>query len=312
MAWMSALFEPRVAVLTGLGEDHLSAFGSVEAIGREKRALLERVPAGGAVVVPSGDPRARRLAEALPARVVLAGWEVEAGVRLVSTELDWPRGMVVELDAGGERVAMRVALHARHYAVAVALAAAAAGACGVDLATAARGVATFRTPPGRCEAAPGPNGSLRLVDDFKSRVSTACAAVRALGELPARRRIAVVGEVMEREQTEATYAPVAELLAEHADVVVAVGEAARPLAGLLDGVVTVERVSELAAWLRRECREGDVVLSHGSAYQHLERAALIDEGAAVGCDVRRCTFAWRCGDCPWLEPGPPPHRVVVP
>lgn len=316
MRWMSSLFHPRVAVLTGVGEDHLRAYGSREALGREKRALLERVPAGGTVVVPAGDPLARRLAQGLDAEVVLAGREPEADVRLLGAALDWPRGMDVELAAGGERVTVRVALHALHYAEGVALAAAAALACGVDLRTAARGAASFRTPPGRCEAATGPNGSLRLVDDYKSRVPTALAAVRALGDLPAERRVAVLGEVMEREQDEQTYAPIADLLVGRADVVVAVGDCGPPLAALLGGrgpeLVRLERVEELARWLERECRPGDVILSHGSATQHLERAALLLEGRAVGCRVRHCVFGWRCGECPWLEPGPPPHRVLVP
>ena len=47
MRWMASLFHLRIAVLTGVGTLHSEAFGSAEAIAREKRALLSGSDGGG-------------------------------------------------------------------------------------------------------------------------------------------------------------------------------------------------------------------------------------------------------------------------
>jgi len=154
-----------------------------------------------------------------------------------------------------------------------------------------------------------------LIDHFKSRMPTALAAVRTLGAAPAQRRIALLGEVQEREHTPASYAPLAELLPASADMVVAVGRGGPPLADLLRGTALeqhlhpVDRVDEAAALLRRELREGDVVLLHGALRQHLQRVELLLDGADVGCRVQRCTLHVLCSDCGYLRDGPPAALV---
>ena len=315
MAWMSGLVRPGVAVLTGIGVDHLSAFGDRAALAAEKRLLLERVGPGGTVVVNADDDVARATAEGLRARIVLAGTAADADVRLVDAEPDWPRGQRLRVVAHGEEVTIEAALHGRHLAPLAALALATAVAAGADARTAASGAPRFEPPPGRMRPEPGPNGSMLLLDDAKSRLPIAEAAIRALGDAPARRRIAVLGEVQEAPQTEATYGPLAALLRDRADVVVAVGRAADPYAALLRDsgveVRTAPGVVEAAAALDGDLREGDVLLLHGANPQHLQRVQLLLEGREIACTVKRCRLAWRCTACPWLTQGPPPHMVAA-
>lgn len=315
MRWMASLFSPEVAVLTGIGEDHSSAYGSREAVAREKRALLERIPPEGTVVVNGDDPLAVETTAGLHARVLRAGEREDCDVRLVGARSLWPHGQEVEIEAFGRVLRAQVALHARHLAPLAALALAAATACGVEPERALAGAQRFRPHPGRMAPRPGPNGSTLLIDHFKSRLPTALAAVRTLGEAPARRRIAVLGELQEREQTPASYAPLAELLPGRADMVVAVGRAGPPLAELLTGtalgqrVHSVVRVGDAAALLRDELGEGDVALLHGALRQHLQRVELLLDGAAIGCHVQRCTLHVLCADCGHLRHGPPPELV---
>jgi UDP-N-acetylmuramoyl-tripeptide--D-alanyl-D-alanine ligase len=316
MGWMAGMFRPDVAVLTSIGVDHLPAYGSREAIAREKRALLERVPRHGTVVVSADDDVALRTARGLACRVITAGWAADADVRLDTVSLAWPHGMDIELTAFGQPVAGRLALFGRHLAAPAALALAAASASGVAPEAALRHAASFRPGAGRMEPVPGPAGSLFIHDDFKSRVGTAMAAVRALGEIPADRRVAVLGEVQESEHDDDAYRPIAELLPERADLVVAVGRSAPPLSRLLSGsriaggVVSVERVEAAASALRSELAEGDVVLVHGSTSQHLERIHFLLDERRVGCRVRRCSLLWRCEECPHLTSRPPDSVIL--
>jgi UDP-N-acetylmuramyl pentapeptide synthase len=316
MRWMAGLFDPSVAVLTMLTNDHVNAYGSTEGVAREKRALLERVGPDGIVVVCADDPLCRATAEGLRATVVLTGEAADADVRLLRARLAWPDGLDVTLDAFGERVEGRVGLHAVHLAPLVASAVAAAAACGVSASRTLAAVRDFVPYAARMRPVAGPNGSFVLADDWKSRPRSSRAAIRALGDVPARRRIAVLGDMQNEPQTAETYRELAELLLGCADLLVTVGESAGPYRELLAGtelgrtMVALERSSEVAAFFRGELGAGDVALLHGGSRVHLARARLRLERDDVRCDVRRCSLGYLCDTCAYLTtPGPPPPFV---
>jgi UDP-N-acetylmuramyl pentapeptide synthase len=278
----------------------------------EKRGLFERLGSGGTAVVNADDARALELVEGLPCRVVTAGRSAGADVRLAEATLRWPDGVDVRVDVRGREVAGRLRLNALHLAPLVALAIAAADAVGVS-ADRALAAAEHAFVPPSFTAVRGPGGSTFLLDP-RSTSTTARAAVRALTDVPARRRLAVIGEIQEKPYDVSTFRPLADSL-EPLDRVVAVGRAGPPLRAALNGagdgrrLDAVERTEEVAELLDGELREGDVVLVHGARRQHLERVALLLGGERVGCRVRRCRLQWDSADCCWIESGPPERQV---
>lgn len=313
MGWMSSLFEPAVAVLTSIGEDHTTHYGSTAAVAAEKRSLLERVPAGGSIVVYADDPLARRTCKGLAASIVTAGTAPDSDFRLVSAEPAWPEGTRLRIDAAGREVACTVALFGTHLAPAVAVAMAAAAALGVEPADALAGLATFAPPDGRLSPRPGPGGAIWLLDDFKSRIPGQRAAIQTLGEIRGARRIAVLGEVQEG-ALERGWASAAELLPGKAEVVIAVGRGAADLRDRLAGsgieASAHSGVEAAAAALAAAAGEDDVILLHGATQQHLRRIKVLLEEGALGCRVARCRLHWLCEDCPYLQ-SRPPDRIVV-
>ena len=306
MAWMASLFEPHVAVLTGIGESHLAAYGSREAIAREKRALLARLGPGGTAVVNADDELARKTAEGLSCRVVLAGRADDADVRLVGERLVWPDGIDVELAVDGRRLHARLRLPGRHMAPVVAFAVAAARACGVPPERAVTAVSRVDPPPGRLNVRPGPNGSTLLMDDYKSQLGSARAALAVLAEAPAERRIAVVGEL--HEVWPGAYDALGDALADIVDLTVAIGTCGPPLRERLGGngsLVELQRVEDAAVLLAETAAPGDVILLHGATRQHFRRIAMLLARDPVGCNVRRCVFHWFCHECLYLRSGPP-------
>ena len=280
MRWMVRLFRPRVAVLTGVGTFHSEVFGSAEAIAREKRALLERLGRRGTAVVNADDPLARRAAEALPCRVLLAGWAADADVRLLAVRSAWPHGLDFDLAVRGRRMRARVGVHGRHLAPLVAMAVAAADAAGVPALEALDAAGTFTARVGRLSPTPGPRGSLLIIDDWKSRVPSAIAAVEALGATRGRRRIAVIGEVEVDAQDPDTYRPIANALLAAADLVVAVGRSGPPLGQLLARTDLAPRLLQVAdahtaaVALSAELGPEDVALLHGAGHHDLEQIGL--------------------------------------
>ena len=312
MRWMAGLFEPHVAVLTAIGEDHVSAYGSREAVAREKRALLERLGPDGTAVVNADDELARAAAHGLRCPVVLAGRAEDADVRVLRDELAWPDGIDVELQVDGRRLHARLRVPGRHYAPVVALAVAAARACGVPPERAVAAVARVPPVPGRLTVETGPNGSTLIMDDYKSRLPTAKAALAVLAEAPAERRIAVVGELQDRELTPEAYRELAEALAATVDLVVAVGRGGpllRTGSGAGPKVVAATRVEDAAAILAGIAGPGDMILVNGATRQHLRRIRLLLAREPVGCNVRRCVFHWLCTDCIYLRSRPPESCV---
>jgi UDP-N-acetylmuramoyl-tripeptide--D-alanyl-D-alanine ligase len=315
MGWMASLFRPKVAILTGIGDEHSIAYGSRAAVAAEKRVLLERVGEQGTVVVNADDGRALRTADGLRAKVVTAGLADGADIRVVSVELRWPEGMRISLDIEGKTVESTVGLFGSHLAPAVALAVAAAAACGLDPARALQGMRRFKPPDGRLRPMPAPRGATWLLDDSKSRVATQAAAIRALGEVNGGRRIAVIGEVQDCE-LEAGWRGAAALLPGRAELVIAVGRGAGALAAALVATPLERSVHPFAAFqeattaLQAELRSGDVVLLHGANQQHLRRIKVLLEQGSVGCRVKRCALHWLCEDCPHLH-AEPPNGVVL-
>jgi UDP-N-acetylmuramoyl-tripeptide--D-alanyl-D-alanine ligase len=315
MGWMSSLFHPQVAILTGIGEEHTSAYGSRARVAAEKRVLLERVDERGTVVVNADDALALRTVDGLRAKVVSAGFADGADIRIASIEPRFPQGIRISFDLGSRTVRATVPVFGSHLALPVALAAAGATACGLDPARALEGVRDFTPPDGSLRPVQAPSGVTWLLDDVTSRSATQAAAIRALGEINGRRRIAVLGEVQEGD-LEAGWRGAAELLPGRAEMVIAMGRFTDTLVAELEGtplegsVRPVGSFEDAAAELRAELGAGDVVLLNGSIQLHLRRIKLLLEQGSIGCRVKRCSLRWLCDDCPHLH-AEPPESVVL-
>jgi UDP-N-acetylmuramoyl-tripeptide--D-alanyl-D-alanine ligase len=118
---------------------------------------------------------------------------------------------------------------------------------------------------------------LRRSAQNRSTSSASLAALDALAAIEGGYRIAVLGEMRELgDDREAEHRAVGEYAASRADVVAAVGEAARPIAdGAGDRAVALSDNDVAVDWLRDHLAAGGVVLVKAS------RGARLDEVAAA-------------------------------
>jgi UDP-N-acetylmuramoyl-tripeptide--D-alanyl-D-alanine ligase len=121
------------------------------------------------------------------------------------------------------------------------------------------------------------DGAVLLNDSFNADPDSARAALDALAAIEGGRRIAVLGGMLELgDDSLAEHRAVGEYAASRADVVVAIGEAARPIAdGAGQRAVALAGNGAAVEWLRSHIAAGDVVLVKAS------RAARLDEVAAA-------------------------------
>ncbi len=281
IAQLAGVARPAIGVVTAVRNTHLSRAGSLDAIERGKRELVEALPAGGAAVLNADDERVARMAGHVGARVSVLtyGFDRAADVTATDIESAAERGMRFTLGtpAGRREVAIRaLGRHSVHNA----LAAAAVGfAAGLELPVIVRGLARPWSVPHRSRLIDA--GGWRLLDDtYNAAPDSMIAALDTLASLPGR-HIAVLGEMLELGDASAeAHAGVAEHAAHTADLLIGVGPEAEAYVDAARGAGmdagSVHAVADQAAalvLLRGLIRSGDVVLLKASRGAELDRLA---------------------------------------
>lgn len=272
IASLAALARPTIGVVTAVRGTHLARAGSIDAIERGKRELVEALPAGGTAVLNGDDPRVARMAAALPptVNVITYGLGDTADVRAVEIQSMAERGMRFRLRTGGEEVEVDSPALGRH-GVHNALAAAAVGlAAGMDAPAIARGLRRPYSAPHRSTLLD--LGPWRVLDDsYNAAPDSMAAALDLLASLPGR-HVAVLGEMLELGDASAeAHREVGAHAGLTADVLIAIGptaadyEAGARAAGMpAHAVHSIADRERAAALLLSELRPGDVVLLKGS------------------------------------------------
>ena len=301
---------PNVVVVTAIAEDHWESMGSIENTRNEKADMLRILPRDGIAIVNGDDENVRWMATQTKARVVYIGVREDAEIRATDIELDWPHGMRFVARVGGTSLPVTTKLVGRHMIFPALAAIAVAHIEGVPLNDAAAALAELTPTPGRMQTMALQGGAYALRDEFKGSEHTFRKAFEALAEIPASRRIAVIGEIAEEHGNQA-YRDVGAGAAEVLDRVVFVGtskklrtfRAGATRAGLpaecIDHVHTWEEARDL---VKGDLREGDVLFIKGRWQQALGRVGLALAGKDVQCHADPCPFKrMLCDVCPFLE-----------
>jgi UDP-N-acetylmuramoyl-tripeptide--D-alanyl-D-alanine ligase len=298
-----------VVIVTAIARDHWQSFGTLEVTRDEKADILRPLPPTALVVANADDPHVRWMTTQTRARVVLAGEADDAQVRATHVTLDWPHGMRFNVAVDGLVRPATTRMVGRHM-VFGALSAIAVGYLeGVPLDEAIARVATVEPTPGRMQTMALAGGGYALRDDFKASEDAFDAAFATLAEIPAARRLAVIGEIAE-ETGPQSYRHVGERAA-FLDRIVFVGSRKHhqsfrsgARAGGMD-LGRIERVANAHATLdalRGEVGPDDVVFIKGRWQQALGRVGLALAGRDVQCRADPCPFKkMLCDVCPFLE-----------
>ncbi|MGO9960171.1 MAG: UDP-N-acetylmuramoyl-tripeptide--D-alanyl-D-alanine ligase [Solirubrobacteraceae bacterium] len=266
IAELAMVAEPDVGVIVSVGPVHLELLGSVEAIAAAKAELIAGLPAGGTAVIPAGE---RLLAPHRRGDLRTVTFGAGGDVRFEREE-----GARVVIDAAGERIELEVPFTQAHLRTDLLAAVAAARAAGV-------------TPTGRVglvlTAGRGENvavaGGVTVIDGcynanpMSMRAALADLAVTAR-RTGARRRVAVLGDMLELGPDAASYHRELAGLAADAgvDMLVTVGPLAAQIAEHFEGETrSYSDAAQAAAAVGGLVARGDVVLVKGSLGVGLRR-----------------------------------------
>ena len=261
---------PDVAVVTAIGTAHVGLMGGIEAIAREKASLFGALGVGGVAVLPVEAPHADLLRAAVPAGVRVIGFGVgtEASARLAGVERDGD-GFAVSAVVEGRAVRFVLQAAGRHMALNAVAALAACAGLGVPLDVAAEGLGEFRTGAGRGLARPLLGGRAALLDEsYNASGASVRAAFEVLSLMPAERRVAFLGDMLELGAwAESEHRALAEPAAAAADLVFCCGASSRALFEALPARARggwAPDAETLAREVALVVRTGDAVLVKGS------------------------------------------------
>jgi len=301
---------PSVVVVTCIGHEHIQSFRDLDHLRDEKAAMARSLTADGVAVLNGDDANVMWMASQTRARVVTYGLASGLDVRGTDLTLNWPHGTRLQLHAGGESVTLDTRLVGDDLIHGLLAAAAVAEVEGRSLESVTPALASLPATRGRLQPVVLPSGATVLRDDYKSTPETVLAALAVFGQVPARRRIAVLGDLdMPPPPERHWYRTVGERIAQVADLALFVGTkferyrvGARAAGMRDDRMHHVRTVHEAITFLRVSLDADDVVLVKGRETQRLTRIILALAGRDVRCEVELCrlhlTF---CDDCPLLE-----------
>jgi len=294
---LAALFPPRIAVVTNVGPTHLRYLRDEDHIAQEKAELVRALPADGWAVLNADDPRVAAMANVTQARVLRYGIE--------SSTLNTQPDCALNLAARNIRVTLEgtyfevvpcspvpspqplapvqafVPLLGRHSVYTALAAIGAALCCGMNLGQAVERLRLIERQAGRLNPFPGVNGSVILDDTYNASPTSMHAALDTLHDLPATRRVAVLGDMLElgerapqlHEDVGQHAHAVADLLVTKGDLAALIAHEAQarptPNPQFPTPVVTHTTADAIAA-VRPSLGPGDVVLVKGSAEARME------------------------------------------
>ena len=270
--FLASIARPQIAVVTNVGTAHIENLGSREAIALAKRELVESLSADGIAVVNADDAHVARFGEIHPGQTVTYWLEREADFRVESLTMS---------EAGARfqigKTKFETPVAGTHSVLNVAAAVAVGSLMGVKLAELAERARLLE--PGKMRGERQKHKGVTILNDcYNSNPDAAKAMLAYAALLPASRRIAVLGEMLELgDWSTALHREVGERAAElRFDLVVGVkGDASHVTDGAKNAGVealyfsTPEQAGEALISLTEP---GDLLLFKGSRGTRMELA----------------------------------------
>ena len=199
IALLCEVARPTIGVVTVVAAAHTELFGSVANVAGAKAELVEALRVGGTAVLNADDERVLAMRGRTEAAVLTfsASGQRRADVVAEQVRLDDHLRPAFGIRSPWGRVEVVLAVHGTHHVTNALAATAAAAAAGATLEEAAAGLAEARPAPHRMELTKVASGLLVLDDAYNANPTSTEAALRSLAQLPARRRIAVLGLMAE-------------------------------------------------------------------------------------------------------------------
>jgi UDP-N-acetylmuramoyl-tripeptide--D-alanyl-D-alanine ligase len=277
--------KPHIGVFTAMGETpvHIEFFTGTDAMFKEKAKLIAALPATGFAILNADDERVRSAKSLTRAHTVTFGFSPEAHVRILNFRHfveEHAMGVSFKLSYGGSVVPFRVVGSlGKSAAYSIASAVSIGLLFNVNLLNASQIFSEFLPPKGRKRVLKGVKQSLVIDDTYNAAPLSMEEALAVLKSVPAKRKIAVLGDMLELgPRTLEAHESVGRMARDSADLLFTIGIRGKIIgegavaAGMpRKKIFSFSNVHELAMQLAQKVQRGDVILVKGSQGVRLER-----------------------------------------
>ena len=305
--WRSAfVLRPNVSVITAVNWQHSRSFGSLETIAREKAKLLDGMKRPGLAVLNGDDPRVAVMAARRECEVALFGASEECEVRAEVLESSWPDRFTCRLTVGGQTAIVRTPLFGSHWLPSILAAATTALRLGASFEQCVAGIEGMEPFHARMTHVPLPTGADLIRDEYNGSWTSFTAAIEFLQAASAQRKIVILGtitdapefgdELPERVGRAAAFADIAVFWGPRSE---RIRQAAIEAGMAPDSAKAFQSQRDVADFLKRETRQGDLIVLKGGWFDHMSRIVFSQFGD-VGCRLEHCRRPTTCDGCPKL------------
>jgi UDP-N-acetylmuramoyl-tripeptide--D-alanyl-D-alanine ligase len=293
IAPLARLARPHVAVITSIAKAHVGYLGSIEAIADEKASIMQGLEPDGVAILPADSAQLSRLkAHAGGAMLLTFGADPAADVRLVHSDAD-EHGSLIHVDIVGRTASLRLNAPGRHMVMNAVATLAVVAALGLDPTKAIDALEAFVPLAGRGarrEIRVGCGNALLLDESYNGNGASMRAALDVLRLQPARRRVAVLGDMLELgDQGPAEHEGLADAVINSADCLFTCGPLMRNLFDAVPQSVRGDHAANAAALapiVASAVTRGDAILVKGSLGSGMKRVVeAIDQRACRSSPV---------------------------
>lgn len=290
MRGLLQIVRPNIAVITAIGEipAHVEFFAGPEAVAREKARLIEFLPAAGFAVLNNDDLTAMNLKDRTRAKVISFGFSEPSTLRVTNFEhrisKEGDVGVNFKIEYGGSFVPVRLDnCVGKTHAYAASAAAIIGLIFGLNLVKIAENLQNYRPPAGRSRVLRGIKETMIIDDSYNASPMAMHAALDTLRSLRAKRKVAVLGDMLEiGEYAPEAHETIGRLAGKSADLLFTIGPRAKFIAegarkSKMKGrcIKSFDTANEARLDLQATLRSGDLILVKGSHSMQLE--AIVEE-----------------------------------
>ena len=288
---LATKFKPHIGVVTAVGEVpvHVEYFSGPEGVAKEKGRLVEALSVSDFAVLNFDDLAVLEMRERTKAKIFTYGFGESATVRIsnlepwlengVSEDLPVPAGVSFKVNFSDSFVPFKIkGSLGKSQGYAAAAAAAVGSIFGMNLVDISEALLEYRGPKGRLKILKGIKNSIIIDDTYNASPSSTHLALETLRGLPATRRVAILGDMLELgKYSIKAHQDIGNMAGEIVDLLVCVGSKAKFIAEASANQMSTENIhnfdtsDEVKLKVKELIKEGDLILVKGSQGMRMEK-----------------------------------------
>jgi UDP-N-acetylmuramoyl-tripeptide--D-alanyl-D-alanine ligase len=270
---LTQIAPPDIAVITNIHPVHLEFFKNIEEIALAKKEILDGMNPEGMAVLNGDDPAIQKIAKDWKGAELLFGFSESNDIRAENIQRTGYQGISFDLIYGETKKRTVIPFIYKSFLYNYLAASAVAYALSTPLAHILSQTKNLRSFPMRGEIHHLPNNVILIDDSYNSNPAALESALKDLSELEARRKVAVLGDMLELGESQISFHHEAgKHVKRHSwDLLITVGCLSRHMAegalqaGMKDAqIASFENSDEAANHVASLLEAGDLVLVKGS------------------------------------------------